>query len=94
MTVKFPIEIGESGTLKGQHRNQLNVKGVHKVFRKQPLESLTPRLLGPFSPIKLEKHQFFYFSFTLRISSSFDLMVSTCVSDKEKGDSFSEEIAE
>jgi len=34
-----------------------NVKGVDKVFRKQTLESLTPGILGPSSPTKVEKNQ-------------------------------------
>ena len=33
-----------------------NVKGVDKVLRKQTLESLTPGVLGPSSPTKLEKN--------------------------------------
>ena len=37
-------------------RNRKDVKGADKVFRKQTLESLTPGILGPSSPTKLEKN--------------------------------------
>ena len=39
-----------AGDLKG-------VKGIDKVFREQTLESLTPGILGPSSPTKLEKNR-------------------------------------
>ena len=40
-------------------RNRKDVKGADKVFRKQTLESLTPGILGPSSPTKLEKNNKF-----------------------------------
>jgi hypothetical protein len=55
------IDKRELGTLKKRHRrNRKNVKGADKVFRKQTLESLTPGILVPSSPIKLEKNQKYY----------------------------------
>ncbi len=54
------IEKGEWGTTKKDiAANRKNVKSADKVFRKQTLESLTPGILGPSSPTKLEKNQFF-----------------------------------
>ncbi len=51
------IEKGELGTAKKRHsRNQKNVKSADAIFRKQTLESLTPGILGPSSPTKLEKN--------------------------------------
>ena len=45
---------------KERHRkNRKDVKGADKVFRKQTLESLTPGILGPSSPTKLEKNNKF-----------------------------------
>ena len=49
------IEKSEFGTLKKHSRKRKNAKGTDKVFRKQTLESLTPGILGPSSPTKLEK---------------------------------------
>jgi hypothetical protein len=79
-------------------RNQKNVKALVKSLENKPL---TPRIhargrqaLYPLLQLHWKRIHLFYFSFTLRISSIFDLMLSTCVSDKEKGDLFSEEIAE
>ena len=52
------IAKGVLGTLKKRHRRKpKNVKGADKVFRKQTLESLTPGILGPSSPTKLEKNR-------------------------------------
>jgi hypothetical protein len=42
---------------KGSSEMLKNVKGADKVFRKQALESLTPGILGPSSPTKVEKNQ-------------------------------------
>ncbi len=51
------IEKGELGTAKKRHsRNRKNVKSADAIFRKQTLESLTPGILGPSSPTKLEKN--------------------------------------
>jgi hypothetical protein len=36
--------------------NRKNVKNADKIIRKQTLESLTPGILGPSSPTKLEKN--------------------------------------
>ncbi len=41
---------------KGSSEMLKNVKGTDKVFRKQTLESLTPGILGPSSPTKVEKN--------------------------------------
>jgi hypothetical protein len=41
---------------KRHRRNRKNVKSADKVFKKQTLESLTPGILGPSSPTKLEKN--------------------------------------
>jgi hypothetical protein len=54
------IEKGELGvTKKDIAANQKNVKSADQVFRKQTLESLTPGILGPSSPTKLEKNLFY-----------------------------------
>ncbi len=51
------IEKGEFGTAKKRYsRNRKNVKSSNKISRKQTLESLTPGILGPSSPTKLEKN--------------------------------------
>jgi hypothetical protein len=61
ITAKFPKE--ELYGLTSQIRRSVvsipsnNVKSADKVFRKQTLESLTPGILGPSSPIKVEKIQ-------------------------------------
>jgi hypothetical protein len=41
---------------KGSSEILKNAKGADKIFRKQTLESLTPGILGPFSPTKMEKN--------------------------------------
>ncbi len=41
---------------KGSSEMLKNVKNADKIFRKQTLESLTPGILGPSSPTKLEKN--------------------------------------
>jgi len=47
----------EQKDMKERHRrNRKNVKGANQVFIKQTLESLTPGILGPSSPTKLEKN--------------------------------------
>ena len=47
----------ELGTVKKDlAKNRMNVKSADKIFRKQTLESLTPGILGPSSPTKLEKN--------------------------------------
>ena len=38
------------------YANQKNVEGADKVYRKQTLESLTPGILEPSSPTKVEKN--------------------------------------
>jgi hypothetical protein len=38
--------------------NQKNVFSADKILRQQTLESLTPGILGPSSPTKLEKNNF------------------------------------
>jgi hypothetical protein len=50
------ITKGELGKQKERRRHRENVKGADKVFRKQALESLAPRILGPSSPTQLEKN--------------------------------------
>jgi hypothetical protein len=61
ITAKFPKE--ELYGLTSQIRRSVvsipsnNVKSADKVFRKQTLESLTPGILGPSSPTKVEKIQ-------------------------------------
>jgi hypothetical protein len=42
-------------TTKRHRRNRKNVKGADKVFRKETLDSLAPKILGPSPPTKLEK---------------------------------------
>ena len=42
---------------KRHRRNRKNVKGTDIVIRKQTLGPLTPGILGPSSPTKLEKNQ-------------------------------------
>ena len=37
-------------------RKLKNVKNADKIIRKQTLKSLTPEILGPYSPTKLEKN--------------------------------------
>ncbi|MFC1859237.1 hypothetical protein ACFL9U_14605, partial [Thermodesulfobacteriota bacterium] len=51
------IEKGELGHTKKHSKNQKNAKSADKTHRKQTLESLTPGILGPSSPTKLEKNQ-------------------------------------
>ncbi len=41
---------------KGSSEMLKNAKSADKIFRKQTLESLTPGILGPSSPTKLEKN--------------------------------------
>jgi len=54
------IEKGELGTAKKRYsRNRKNVKSTNKIIKKQTLESLTPGILGPSSPTKLEKNQIY-----------------------------------
>jgi hypothetical protein len=51
------IEKGELSTIKKDiAANRKNVKSTDKIFRKQTLEALTPGILGPSSPTKLEKN--------------------------------------
>jgi hypothetical protein len=42
--------------------NRKNVKSADTIFRKQTLESLTPGILGPSFPTKLEKNLIFVIS--------------------------------
>jgi len=42
---------------KRHRRKRKNAKSADKIFRKQTLESLTPGILGPSSPTKVEKNQ-------------------------------------
>jgi len=68
ITEKFPKEeryglssqillAGDLDLIEKRHRrNRKNVKGADKVFKKQTLGSLTPGILGPSSPINLEKN--------------------------------------
>ena len=50
------LEVWRKAYKKKHSRNRKNVKSADKIFRKQTLESLTPGILGPSSPTKLEKN--------------------------------------
>ena len=60
--------------MKEKHRrNQKNVKGADKVFRKETLDSLTPGILGPSSPTKLEKN------YKFKLCSAFVIITLTFI---------------
>jgi hypothetical protein len=65
------IEKGESGTLKKNIAEiERMLKALIKSLKKQTLESLTPGILGPSSPTKLEKNFINQYS-SLRIKGIF-----------------------
>ena len=52
------IEKDELGTIKkGIAENERMLKSADKIYKKQTSESLTPGILGPSSPARLEKSQ-------------------------------------